>query len=1465
MLFRLILLSLCSFLMYVGCIEIQPSNPYDPNAPLSVQFKGTIKGVFQIQGEDLSPTTSYKLQLLTTQNRPIVDDQDEIVVYQTRTQTDLDEFQFNDDDVVVGSFEIQVQAGTYSLLFDPELNGTPQLSRELSPSVKILPGQVYELNIVVQKTQSFDEYDCLVDIECQLGQVCKEGVCVTDLEADRDRDGLPDLEDNCPDFAGSNQEDTDADGKGNLCDDDNDNDGHPNRIDNCEFHFNPIQGDANENDIGNACDEEVSGISIRGILDFSAVPGANHTLARVYLSGQSPIMIEADGSFVFEQAIEEPKLVLLQVQWPGFEQRVIDLEIPDRVEELVLDPIILLPSTSESNILNIQGQVFLEGSDSHEDIVVRARVGGSLVATTLTDELGQFVLTLPPIDLTLQFSKEGFEELEIDLLYQSQGPNEGELTLDDMALDEVEDLELERVTGEVSVEVIVLPEWIPVGQRQATVSVIGEGEERSAVVQGASVVFTDLPSGDYLVFAERPGFTEARQTFRIDKDVPNASVVLTMIMQSLSDARLEVSGLSLSGEDLANVADLRGADLSGADLNGANLCNLDLSGVSFIGSNLQGANLSGSRLVGTRLDNSSMEGAHLHGADLTNASLFGANLSSALLYKSSFECRGRSFESERTNLTGATLSSALMESTRFVAENEDVSGVSCTSPLENAPILNNTYWNQTNLNEADLRGVHLQDATLSSTILTNVHLDQACLRGANLIRVDLSEASLTGSDLSLVSMLDALLVNVTGLDINLTESSLSGVNLTNAALTGIQGDGMSFSGVIFQNTALNEGTLIGSNWVGSLLNQVDLGGSNLSNADLRNVQVVDSILLRATMVNVDLRNSVLTQSELMEIDFTSSDLVGANLGRANVEGTNFTGCDLLEANFRLARYSGSTSWPNLFDKTTIEALGPNTQLEHFLFPNGFVAHGVQLQGANLYKARLIEVDFSNGNLEGVNLSETDLSGVNLSGVNLSEADLSKSNLSGADLSNTTLRLSSLYHLQNCPESLPNSDYVCFFEPYEPTGPSWFLLGPNLVVLNKLIDISLENLNLSGSDFSSAQLSNVSTNNILVCPTQLPNPERSDCIHNGDGRFMILSDGVVLGEQIDGVVQNSIDISGQDLRGLSIRNSSFVGGNFSGADLQGVDFSGTNLAEAVFSGADLQGVNFSGTNLAGSVFSEQDLAIVYNGETTCPDGSSAFEYVEYDHRRCNHLFDVLCLLAPNGCADLDFVRIEGGEFSMGSEDYSDEQPIHTVNIPDFEMMHKEVTVAQYRACVDADFCSIPRTGPDYNWGILGRDDHPMNGISWFQLNEFAEWVDARLPSESEWEYAARRGGDDVNFPWGNDAPSSDLAIYATSLTAPVCSKIEGNTSQGLCDMAGNVWEWVQDEYHRDYVGAPVDGIGWCTDDCSVNANENTARMMRGGGFRSAPALLRVTHRFNRPSSGQYAFGGGRLVRSINDDE
>jgi iron(II)-dependent oxidoreductase len=140
------------------------------------------------------------------------------------------------------------------------------------------------------------------------------------------------------------------------------------------------------------------------------------------------------------------------------------------------------------------------------------------------------------------------------------------------------------------------------------------------------------------------------------------------------------------------------------------------------------------------------------------------------------------------------------------------------------------------------------------------------------------------------------------------------------------------------------------------------------------------------------------------------------------------------------------------------------------------------------------------------------------------------------------------------------------------------------------------------------------------------------------------------------------------------------------------------------------------------------------------------------------------------------------------------------------------------------------------------DHPVNCVDWQQAVDFCERAGGRLPSEAEWEYAARSGGQDITYPWGNAAATCDDAVYddtgsndgcGTGRTWAVCSKTAGNTTQGLCDMAGNVWEWVQDWSHNDYTGAPTDGSAW--------VDGGTDRVMRGGGFSSLAYSLRAADR------------------------
>lgn len=247
--------------------------------------------------------------------------------------------------------------------------------------------------------------------------------------------------------------------------------------------------------------------------------------------------------------------------------------------------------------------------------------------------------------------------------------------------------------------------------------------------------------------------------------------------------------------------------------------------------------------------------------------------------------------------------------------------------------------------------------------------------------------------------------------------------------------------------------------------------------------------------------------------------------------------------------------------------------------------------------------------------------------------------------------------------------------------------------------------------------------------------------------------------------------------------------------------------------------------------------------------------------------------------ITWVKIKGGAFMMGSKDgRRDERPVHRVHVKSFMMSKTEVTVGQYRKCVNAKVCSAPRTTlnwKDCNWAHSGREDHPINCVSWFQLNEFAKWVGARLPTEAEWEYAARSRGKKRAYPWGNQEPTCSYAVMndrgmndrgngcGKGRTWPVCSKTLGNTQQGLCDMGGNVWEWVQDEYEYSYDGAPSDGKARCdASDCSKNPR--ATRVLRGGGWINPAAVIRllgVTIRYSANPANRFNVYGGRLARSV----
>ncbi|MBU1896168.1 formylglycine-generating enzyme family protein [Myxococcota bacterium] len=226
----------------------------------------------------------------------------------------------------------------------------------------------------------------------------------------------------------------------------------------------------------------------------------------------------------------------------------------------------------------------------------------------------------------------------------------------------------------------------------------------------------------------------------------------------------------------------------------------------------------------------------------------------------------------------------------------------------------------------------------------------------------------------------------------------------------------------------------------------------------------------------------------------------------------------------------------------------------------------------------------------------------------------------------------------------------------------------------------------------------------------------------------------------------------------------------------------------------------------------------------------------------------------------WIELSGGSFQMGSnKGDSDERPVHEVRLKGFMMSKTEVTVGQYRACVNAGVCTAPDTSTYCNWNESGRELHPINCVDWNQAKAFATWAGGRLPTEAEWEYAARSGGKDQEYPWGNAQVTCNYAVMdhggngcgRGNATWPVCSKPQGNTEQGMCDMSGNVWEWVAD-YYGSYDSTPRDG----TEHLS-----GSNRVFRGGGWFNYASSLRAARRYRYVPSNRYFDLGFRLARSL----
>jgi formylglycine-generating enzyme len=212
-------------------------------------------------------------------------------------------------------------------------------------------------------------------------------------------------------------------------------------------------------------------------------------------------------------------------------------------------------------------------------------------------------------------------------------------------------------------------------------------------------------------------------------------------------------------------------------------------------------------------------------------------------------------------------------------------------------------------------------------------------------------------------------------------------------------------------------------------------------------------------------------------------------------------------------------------------------------------------------------------------------------------------------------------------------------------------------------------------------------------------------------------------------------------------------------------------------------------------------------------------------------DELPPVSANDRTDVKLVAIPAGTFLYGCNGEagrgcpSSEVAGQRTELGAFQIDRTEVRVSEYRNCVDDGACAPPAVANGCNWNAPGRGEHPVNCVNWDQARSYCEWIGKRLPTEQEWEKAAR-GTDGRTYPWGDEGPSCDVAVMTGAEgpgcgegTAPVASRDRGRSPYGLFDMAGNVFEWTGSLY--------------------VSGGE--ARVLRGGSWKNDADAIRTSHR------------------------
>jgi formylglycine-generating enzyme len=227
-----------------------------------------------------------------------------------------------------------------------------------------------------------------------------------------------------------------------------------------------------------------------------------------------------------------------------------------------------------------------------------------------------------------------------------------------------------------------------------------------------------------------------------------------------------------------------------------------------------------------------------------------------------------------------------------------------------------------------------------------------------------------------------------------------------------------------------------------------------------------------------------------------------------------------------------------------------------------------------------------------------------------------------------------------------------------------------------------------------------------------------------------------------------------------------------------------------------------------------------------------------------------------------VHLPGSWFLMGSDVGQDcERPIHRVRVDDFELAATQVTNTQYEQFLHAGSC-VPTpfwTGPTFN-----HPDQPVAGVSWHHATRYCEWLSTqsgrhfRLPTEAEWEYAARGGLEQKQFPWGDKAPQSLPNYSSRWQTGPERVAQYAPNAFGLYDIGDNVHEWCSDWYDPDYYAASPDRNPQGPEQSPMKPARKSSR---GGSWRHHIKVARCSARSSIPPEFQYADYGFRVACNL----